>query len=69
MAVAPGDARDYHNYPRMIMDDTGSLIIIYADSPNALYMSKSSSPHTIMGNWSETKINDEQKPTYPCILK
>ena len=59
---------DYHNYPRMAMANDGHLIVIYTDSPHALYMSKSPKAHSSDGTWNVKTINGD-KPTYPCLTK
>eukprot|EP00521_Asterionellopsis_glacialis_P010059 CAMPEP_0195289596 /NCGR_PEP_ID=MMETSP0707-20130614/5807_1 /TAXON_ID=33640 /ORGANISM="Asterionellopsis glacialis, Strain CCMP134" /LENGTH=634 /DNA_ID=CAMNT_0040349619 /DNA_START=534 /DNA_END=2435 /DNA_ORIENTATION=- len=59
---------DFHNYPKIIMDDTGHLIATWTDHPLSLYIAKSEQPHSAAGKWTTFKVNDD-KPTYQCILK
>ena len=59
---------DFHNYPKMVQDDNGHLMVFWTDSPFALYMAKNSKPHTVNGNWTISLV-DKGRNTYPCAIK
>lgn len=59
---------DFHNYPKMIMDKTGHLLVTWTDQSSGLYLAKSPAPRTLDGDWTYSRLNSDS-PRYPCICQ
>ena len=60
---------DYHDYPKMIIDDEGHLLVTWTNHPaGQLHVSRSPQPHSAEGQWSQ-QLLDTGRPTYPCMIK
>ena len=59
---------DKHNYPHMVKDADGRIIIFYGCHNSPLYMTKAPMAHSIDGEWEVSEVAQAPNATYPMPI-